>query len=114
MLMSLIMGSRLRGLLPRALLLRCGGVPLFGQAPHEDVAAGYAGDPRARVTLLEGGRTLADDGAEPAGERPQRAEADGMADLGDREVRRSQQVLGPLDPAPGHVVGGRQPVGGGE
>src|SRR3954451_6216978 len=109
MLMSLIMGSRLRGLLPRALLLRCGGLPPFGQAPHEDVAAGYAGDPRARVALLEHGRTLADDGAEPGGERPQRAEADGMADLGDGQVRCSQQVLSPLDPAPGYVVRRRHP-----
>ena len=39
--------------------------------------------------------------AEPGAERAEAGEPDQVADLRDGQVHRPQQVLGPLDPAPG-------------
>src|SRR5690606_35630064 len=69
------------------------------------------GRARGRVAGLEGTRRLPDDLAEARAERAQAAEADGVAHLGDGEVRGAQQVLGALDAPLGQVRGRAEPVG---
>jgi len=81
---------------------------------HEDPAARDTRGAADGIPRLEGAGSLADDLAEATAERPQTAVADGMTDLGDGEVRRAQEVLGPLDPALAEVGDGGEPVDAGE
>src|SRR5215472_2223480 len=68
-------------------------------APHERETAGYrcrAAEP-GRLALIRR-RRPAHDLAEPPAERTQTGKPHGHADLGDRQVRRAQQLAGTLDP----------------
>jgi hypothetical protein len=60
------------------------------------------------------GRRHADELGERRAEGSQAAEADEVADLGDGQIRRAQQVLGALHAAPGEVCTRRLAVGDAE
>src|SRR5436190_11818463 len=92
----------------RRLLRDCGAAG--NDAHHEEIAAGYAWSPRGCPAVPVCGWRLPDECREARRERPEAREPDGHADLGDREVRDAEEVLGSLDPAPGEVADRRLAV----
>ena len=71
---------------------------------------GMRGAPWTAYRVWKALGSLADDLPEAAAERAEAAVADGVADLGDGEVGRAQQVLGALDPPLADVGDGGEPV----
>src|SRR5262249_16837038 len=84
------------------------------QAVHEDVAAGDPGIAVRGVARLVFGWPGADQLVESGAERAEAGEADQVADLGDGQVRRAQQVLSSLDPPVAEILRRSLTVRGGE
>src|SRR5215472_13107082 len=84
------------------------------QAVHEDVAAGDPGIAVRGVARLVFGWPRADQFVESGAERAEAGEADQVADLGDGQVRRAQQVLSSLDPPVAEILRRSLTVRGGE
>src|SRR6266508_2127728 len=82
------------------------------EADHEDVAAGDVRAAGLGALVLR--RAHPDQLPEPRAERAEAAEPDQVAHLGHRQVRRPEQVRGPLDPAPRQVLHRRLAVLGRE
>ena len=96
----LIMTSTLRERRRGRLLLSCGIVrarTTFGEAPHEQETARNSRRTGCRVTPLECARRFSHELGEAGAERSEARVADGETDLRHGEVRRSKQVLRPLD-----------------
>src|SRR5829696_2232234 len=99
---------------PSAVLIALRGHPEIDNPSHEQIAAGDVRRARTGPTVAIRRGRFADQVLETYRERAEAGASHGDAHFTDRQIGGSEQVLGPLDPAPCEIADGCLAVRGGK